>query len=300
MQQKRANRRRALLGGGAIAAIIAIIVVLILETSGGGSSKKPAAASTTTTAGSTATTTAATATTAATGTTAAPTAAPPMAPPVTGGQTLTGPTPCPNMDGSSPHVSHFAMAPPACIDATKHYTATFDTTQGAIVVSLDTPATAGTVNNFVTLALYHYYDRSSFDRIDQSIDIIQGGSPATQTIDDPGPGYNINDEPGSQFTEDAQGNLHGPYTYAPGDLVMARGSGRNSASAQYFFVVGPKASALNSQGTYVVFGQVTSGLPILQHIENDLYEPCPATDTACLGGAPSVVVLVNKITISSS
>ena len=285
--QRRANRRRAITGGGAVIVVVGIIALLIVSSTG--SSKKSPTSPTTvptvvpTTLPST------------TGPTTPP---PPTAPPVKGGQAITGPTPCPKPDGSSPRVSQFAKAPPLCLDPTKHYTATFDTSQGSIAVALDTTTTPNTANNFAVLSLYHFYDGSSFDRIDTSIDIIQGGSPNTQSIADPGPGYTIADEPASKFSTDSSGNLHGPYTYAAGDLVMARGSAANSAAAQYFFVVGPGAANLNSQGTYVVFGKVTTGLSILQNIEKNLYTACPSGSQTCLGGAPSQVVLVKSITIS--
>ncbi len=280
-QQRRASRRRVIYGGGAVVIVVGVIALLVANSSGG--SKKNASSTSSTSAPSTTVTTVP--------------GSPPTAPVVPAGQTITqNPPPCPKADGSSPRASKFPGPPPTCIDPGKQYTATFDTTQGTIVVALDTTHTAGTVNNFVFLARYHYYDGSSFDRIDQSIDIIQGGSPATQTIADPGPGYTINDE--GHFTTDSSGALHGPYTYSPGDIVMARGSGPKSASAQYFFVVGPNGSALNAQGTYVVFGHVTTGLSILQHIEKDLYEACPANAPACMGGAPNVAVVVKSITIS--
>jgi cyclophilin family peptidyl-prolyl cis-trans isomerase len=278
--QRRANRRKAIGGGLAVVAVAGIIALLVAESTGGGTKKSATPPGATTT--------------------VAAAAAPPLAPPVKGGQSIPGPTPCPKEDGSSPRASHFSQAPPSCVDLNKQYTATFDTTQGKIVVALDTQHTAGTVNNFVVLARYHYYDGSSFDRIDKSIDIIQGGSPSTQTIADPGPGYTINDEPGNKFSKDSTGKLHGPYTYAPGDLVMARTAEPKSASAQFFFVAGPAASSLNADGSYVVFGHVTQGLGVLQNIETNLYEACPASDQTCLGGAPSKVVLVNSVTISTT
>jgi len=271
-RKRRSNRNRFVAGGLIVALVVGLIALLINHSTGGTKS----ASSTSTTV-----------------------AQVPTAAAVTGGQSVTGATPCPKTDGSSPRTSHFAQAPPLCIDPTKHYTATFDTSQGTIVVALDTTTTPNTTNNFVVLSLYHYYDGSSFDRIDQSLNIIQGGSPSTQTIADPGPGYTIKDEPAAKFTTDSSGNLHGPFTYAPGDLVMARGGAANSASAQYFFVTGPNAaSGLNSQGTYVVFGQVTTGLSILQNIEKNMFEACPSTDPSCLGGVPSQVVLVRSIKIT--
>jgi len=287
--KRRSNRNRAIGGGLAVVLIVGVIALLIATSTG--SSKKSSSA-TTTTAATTPTTAAA-----ASPTTTAP--APPKAPPVKGGQSLTGATPCPN--ATSPRVSHFAQAPPTCIDPSKTYTATFHTTEGDIIVALDTKTTPETTNNYVVLSRYAYYNGSSFDRIDQSIDIIQGGSPNTQDITDPGPGYTIKDEPASKFKTDASGNVTGPFnSYAPGDLVMARSSGRDSAAAQYFFVTGPKASALDAQGSYVVFGHVTTGLPILQNIEQHLYAACPPTDQNCLGGAPSKLVLIKSITITES
>jgi cyclophilin family peptidyl-prolyl cis-trans isomerase len=269
-------------------AIVAVAAIIALFVFSNGSSPSKIASSTTV-----APTTTGQPTTTITGT-------PPTAPPAPPGATITGATPCPNLNGSSPRTLHFASAPPSCIDPGKHWSATFNTTEGNITVAFDTSKTAGTANNFIVLALYHYYDKTSFDRIDTSIDIIQGGSPTTQSIADPGPGYTIHDEPGSQFTMDTQSTLHGPYnTYNPGDLVMARTTERNSAAAQYFFVVGPKGNSLGQTGTYVTFAHVTAGLDVLQKVEG-LYEACPSSDQSCLGGAPSRVVLVNSVTISSS
>jgi cyclophilin family peptidyl-prolyl cis-trans isomerase len=196
------------------------------------------------------------------------------------------PVPCPNPDGSSDKRQQFDEPVPMCIDPAKRYTAELVTNLGTLTIALDAASAPRTVNNFVVLARYHYYDKTSFDRIDTSIDIIQGGSPNTQSIDDPGPGYTIADEGGK-------------FTYQPGDLVMARSSGPNSGAAQYFFVVGPKASALNDQGTYVTFGHVTSGMDVLTRVEG-LYQACPSSDQTCLGGAPSRVVLVNTVTITQS
>jgi cyclophilin family peptidyl-prolyl cis-trans isomerase len=176
-----------------------------------------------------------------------------------------------------------------CIDPNKSYTAVFDTDQGQIEVALDTKKTPQTTNNFVVLSRYHYYDGSSFDRTDTSIDIIQGGSPSTQSISDPGPGYNIKDEGGK-------------FTYTEGDLVMARGSGADSASAQYFFSAGPQTKNLDSQGTYVTFGKTTKGLDVLKKVLASNVD-CPADPTGtstCLGGAPQPPVLVKTITIKES
>ena len=193
------------------------------------------------------------------------------------GAQVTGKTPCPKTDGSEARTTKFENAPTMCIDAKKTYTATFDTTEGKIVVDLDTKNTPNTVNNFVVLSRYKYYDSSYVFRTDPSIDIIQGGG-ATNTDD---PGYSIKDE-GKGFK------------YKEGDLVMARTSAPDSAGGQWFFVAGSKASLLDSQGTYVTFGRVSSGLDVVKSI---LALNSGSSD---LGGAPSKPVQIKTVTITES
>jgi cyclophilin family peptidyl-prolyl cis-trans isomerase len=169
----------------------------------------------------------------------------------------------------------------SCIDPAAHYTATFATSAGPVVVDLNTAGTPGTVNNFVQLAGYGYYDGTKLFRTDTSIGIIQGGAPHTNNPSDPGPGFTIPDE-------------GGPFTYTPGLLVMARTAQPNSAGSQFFLTVDAKSSALDAQGTYVVFGTVTQGLDVLQKILASNVE-----GTGGLGGAPSPEVTVTGVTIAS-
>ena len=254
-----------------VAALVVLVFLgLAVYVGTRGSSSKPkttnAAAPTTTGGGATTATSAA--------------ATPPTVAPVSGGK-LTGATACPKADGSSPHITTFAAAPPNCLDPGKSYRATFVTNQGTVTVALDTTKTPKTANNFIVLARYHYFDGTAIFRTDTSIDIIQGGSPHTQSASDPGPGYTIPDE-GSH------------YTYAPGDLVMARTSAANSAGAQFFFCTGAACSDLNSQGTYVVFGHTTAGLAVLQKIIG------LNVNSGSLGGAPRTPVVISSVKITES
>jgi cyclophilin family peptidyl-prolyl cis-trans isomerase len=246
-QRRRRRNRRTLPIVGVIVAVVAVIIV-VTGLSGGGSNKDKAS-----TASSTTVTT-----------------------------TIVSTTKCPNFDGSSTRTLSFSTPPPNCLTAGKAYSATFYTNEGNVAVSFDTTKTPNTSNNFIVLALYHYYDQTRLFRTDTSIGIIQGGSPHTESAEDPGPGYTIKDE-GSG------------YTYAPGDLVMARGTGANSAAAQFFFCVTSACSNLNSQGTYVVFAHVTSGLPVLQKILG-----MNVNENNGLGGAPSSPVTISKITVTES
>ena len=187
-----------------------------------------------------------------------------------------GTTACPKTDGSQKRVDTFSDSMKKCIDPAKSYTATFNTSEGTVVVALNAQAVPGTVNNFVALSRYKYYDGTTIFRTDPSIDIIQGGGfSASDSI-----GYTIKDE-------------GGPYSYSEGDLVMARTGAPDSGGAQYFFVTGPKASALDGQGTYVTFGKVTQGLDVIKKIIG-LHE----ATTDGLGGKPSRTVTVKTITIS--
>ena len=187
-----------------------------------------------------------------------------------------GTTACPKADGTQKRVATFSDSMKKCIDTAKSYSATFDTSEGTVEVALNTKTVPGTVNNFVSLSRYKYYDGTTIFRTDPSIDIIQGGGfSASDSV-----GYTIKDE-------------GGPFKYSEGDLVMARTGTPNSAGAQFFFVTGPKASLLDSQGTYVTFGKVTKGLDVLKKIIG-LHE---ATSDG-LGGKPSHTVTVKTITIT--
>jgi peptidylprolyl isomerase len=189
---------------------------------------------------------------------------------------IEGTTACPKTDGTQKRVSTFSDPMKKCIDTARSYSATFDTSEGSIVVALNTKTVPGTVNNFVSLSRYKYYNGTTIFRTDPSIDIIQGGGfSASDSV-----GYNILDE-------------GGPFAYSEGDLVMARSTGPDSGGAQFFFVTGPKASLLDSQGSYVTFGKVTKGLDVLKKIIG-LHE---ATSDG-LGGKPSRTVTVKSITIT--
>ena len=200
---------------------------------------------------------------------------------------------CPAADGSSARVIDFDGPQPMCIDPEARYVAVLDTGEGEMRFELTAAQTPLTVNNFVTLARWGYYDGTALFRTDPSIDIIQGGSPHTDSASDPGPGYTIPDEPA--FDEDPDGRLTGPYRYQPGQLVMARSAGRDAAGAQFFLTTGPNTSGLDSQGTYVVFGQTDgAGLAVAQSIIG-LH-----VDTGSMGGAPSRDVTVHSVTIEET
>jgi cyclophilin family peptidyl-prolyl cis-trans isomerase len=159
------------------------------------------------------------------------------------GATLTGDTPCPAADGSSARAISFAKTPPTCIDPTKTYTAVVTTNLGAYTVKLDAAAAPITVNNFVVLARYHYFDSTICHRAIPSF-MVQCGDPTGQGTG--GPGYNITDE------------LPATGAYKIGSLAMANTGSPNTGSSQFFLITGAQGVALPA--TYSLFGQVTDGL----------------------------------------
>lgn len=169
------------------------------------------------------------------------------------------------------------------------YTATFETSEGTVAVELDTERTPETTANFIALANACYYDGTLLFRTEAATGIIQGGSPTTNDGSDPGPGYTIDDE-GGTFTAD---------DYGPGTLAMARTAAPNSASAQFFFLateggryLGDASAIGPSAGTYVVFGQTTEGLDVLEAIT--------ALEAAPGASVPSREVTLESVRIGES
>ena len=193
------------------------------------------------------------------------------------GKEITGKTPCPKADGSSPRTTKFAEAPPMCIDVDKNYAATVTTNKGEFVIALDAKAAPETVNNFVVLARYGFYNGIPFHRIVPNF-VIQGGDPSDSPTGGGGPGYTIGEEPPADKT------------YEQYDLAMAKTSEPNSTGSQFFVVTGDPA-ALNSAGTYSLFGTVLSGREVVDAIG--------ATPTAgASGDSPTEQITMDKVVIT--
>ena len=164
------------------------------------------------------------------------------------GAAIDGATPCPAADGSAKRTTAFDEAPPTCIDEAKTYSALVKTSEGDITVTLDAKQSPISVNNFVVLARYHYFDGLPFHRIVPGF-VDQTGSSGVPDIGNGGPGYDLPKEPPSR-------------RYEPGDVAMAQGGGKNSGS-QFFFTI----DATNLQGgTYPILGRVTKGADVVQAI----------------------------------
>ena len=173
----------------------------------------------------------------------------------------------PPLDGSAPRKQQFGAAPALGIDTSKRYTATLDTTLGEMVIALDAIKAPQTVNNFVFLALHHYYDGVIFHRIINGF-MCQGGDPTGTGRG--GPGYRFEDE------------LPKPREYQVGSVAMAN-AGPNPNGSQFFRVSGPSGVGLPPQ--YSLFGQIVKGLDVLDTMQR--------VKTGGGAGADEVVVITS-------
>ena len=168
--------------------------------------------------------------------------------------------------------------------------ATFDTTEGQIVVKLFAKDAPETVQNFVGLATGEkewthpatrermtgkpLYDGTIFHRCIPNF-MIQGGDPLGQGIG--GPGYKFKDEFQSGRRFDRKG------------LLAMANAGPNTNGSQFFITVVPTPH-LNNRHT--IFGEVVKGQDIADRIANEIPKGA--------GDRPRTDVRINRLTISTS
>ena len=180
------------------------------------------------------------------------------------------PVACPEPDGSSPQRRSFDGEPPMCIDPDKRYSAEMVTTKGTMQIALDPLAAPKTVNNFVFLARYHYFDGIVFHRVIPGF-VLQGGDPTGTGRG--GPGYKFADE------------LPGPGRYELGSLAMAN-AGPDTNGSQFFIISGPDGVGLPPN--YSLFGKVVSGLDVVAAIDA----------LGSRSGKPAETVTIQSVTVT--
>ena len=122
------------------------------------------------------------------------------------------------------------------------------TNHGAIPIELFDEDAPKTVENFRKLASEGFYDGLSFHRIIRDF-MIQGGCP--QGTGTGGPGYTFEDEFNANKV-------------VRGALAMAN-AGPNTNGSQFFIVTTDAAPWLD--GKHTVFGKVTSGMDVVDQLE---------------------------------
>jgi len=248
---------------GGIAVVLLMVVGAILAAANSSNSYS-ATSSTTTTAAATSTTVA-----------EGPTITTPAGP---AGATLTGATPCPAEDGSSPRTTQFAQPPPTCIDPSKTYDAVIDTSEGSFTFYLNTKLAPRSVNNFVVLARYHYYDGTAVSNITTDTSMQAGA--VTNAHGVAGPGYTLPAE------YQQSGGTNG-VVMTLGTLALAPLSSTNDAvAAQFLVTLGDKEADL--PGTTTVIGLMLDDPGNTVHKINVL---------GTQGGGPTKLVTINSVKI---
>jgi cyclophilin family peptidyl-prolyl cis-trans isomerase len=148
--------------------------------------------------------------------------------------------------------------------------ATISTNHGDIQLDLFADDAPETVANFTKLAGDGFYDGLVFHRVIPDF-MIQGGCP--QGTGTGGPGYKFDDEIND-------------HRIVRGTLAMAN-AGPNTNGSQFFIVTAAATPWLD--GKHTAFGQVTSGMDVVDAIEGAATGP---------GDRPLEDVTMEKVTVT--
>jgi len=178
----------------------------------------------------------------------------------------------PATDGSSPKRRDFDAEPPMVIDTDRRYSAEMVTNKGTMTITLDALAAPRTVNSFVFLARYHYFDGIVFHRVIPGF-VLQGGDPTGTGTG--GPGYKFADE------------LPAAGRYELGSLAMAN-AGPDTNGSQFFVISGPDGVRLPP--SYSLFGKVVAGLDTVAAIDA----------VGSRSGKPTETVTIESVTVTEA
>jgi cyclophilin family peptidyl-prolyl cis-trans isomerase len=142
----------------------------------------------------------------------------------------------------------FDSCPPMSIDPLKQYVATLHTDKGDIVFELFPDKAPLAVNNFIFLARDGWYDGTTFHRVLPGF-VAQAGDPTGTSIG--GPGY--------YFINEISPNLK----FDKAGVVAMANSGPDTNGSQFFITYAP---APKLDGSYTIFGQVVSGMDVVQNL----------------------------------
>ena len=145
----------------------------------------------------------------------------------------------------------FSELPPKVIDPKRPTRATIVTSKGDIELDLFLKDAPLTVNNFVYLSESGFYSGLTFHRVVPNF-VAQGGDPLGSGTG--GPGYTVPAEIGKPHPKGALA------TARQGDQVNPR---RASSGSQFYITL---AATPHLNGGYTVFGQVTSGMDVVESI----------------------------------
>jgi cyclophilin family peptidyl-prolyl cis-trans isomerase len=272
-QQKRRSTLRRAVTLIIILAVAGGIYAIVAGTSGG---SNKAASTTTTTASSTTTSSTTTSSTSTTTTTEPAAQVTANAAAVAAG--------CPASPTTALNKPSYKTAPAMALDTTKTYLATVKTDVGTFVITFNPKVSPIAVNSFVFLAKAGFFNCVIFHRVIPGF-VIQGGDPTGTGTG--GPGY--------QFTEkgptaSANSAMQYPlYSVAMANSNQPSSADPNTNGSQFFIITGTQGEQLPPD--YVLFGQVTSGMSVIDQINKD---------GSTAGVPPTITHRMLSVTISES
>jgi cyclophilin family peptidyl-prolyl cis-trans isomerase len=187
---------------------------------------------------------------------------------------------CPTSIKTRVNTLSYKAAPAVSVSGSAIYTASVKTDVGTFVMALNQKESPLAVNSFVYLAKKGYFNCDLFHRVIPTF-VDQTGDPTGTGTG--GPGY--------EFTE------AGPPVASPqyplGSVAMANSDNPATTTpktngSQWFVVTGSQGEALPPD--YVLFGQVSSGLSVVQKINRD----------GSTAGAPKLYHRILSVTIKEA
>jgi len=166
----------------------------------------------------------------------------------------------------------YASEPPMTIDVKKQYFATVKMAKGGeFVIQLYADKAPRTVNSFMFLARDGFFNGSTFHRVLDGF-MAQGGDPTG--TGGGGPGY--------QFV-----NEKNDLAFDKAGVVAMANAGPNTNGSQFFIMFGPYGL---SESDYTIFGQVTSGMDVV----NGITRRDPQQNPTFSGDAMESVTITEK------
>ena len=153
----------------------------------------------------------------------------------------------------------YASCPAVTVQRNKQYIATLHTEKGDVVLQLFADKAPMTVNSFLFLARNGWYDDITFHRVLPDL-FAQTGDPSGTGKGNPGYYIITEIDPSLTFNK-------------PGMVAMVN-SGPDTSGSQFFITYAPAAQY---DGQYTIFGEVLSGMDVLQQLTPR--DAQPGTDT---------------------
>jgi cyclophilin family peptidyl-prolyl cis-trans isomerase len=153
----------------------------------------------------------------------------------------------------------YASCPPITVQKNKQYIATLHTEKGNVLIQLFADKAPMTVNSFLFLVREGWYDNITFHRVIPGV-YAQTGDPSGTGKGNPGYYIITEIDPTLKFDR-------------PGMVAMVN-SGPDTSGSQFFITYAP---VVEYNGKYTIFGQVLSGMEVLEQLTPR--DAKPLTDT---------------------